>query len=69
MIDRLATLVKRVAELRQAGLEMCHCIEEFHLELIYPLSHRMTLTFECPRMADPSRDRLEGNIFVLSLRH
>jgi hypothetical protein len=69
MIDRLATLVKRVAELRQAGLEMYLCIEEFHLELIRTLGHRKTLTFECPRMADPSRDHLEGNIFVLSLRH
>jgi hypothetical protein len=31
MTNRLAALIKRVAELRQAGLEVCHCIEEFHL--------------------------------------
>jgi hypothetical protein len=28
MIDRLAALTKRVAELRYAGLEACHCVEE-----------------------------------------
>jgi hypothetical protein len=27
MTDRLAALVRRVAELRQAGLEACHCAE------------------------------------------
>jgi hypothetical protein len=27
MIDRLATLIKRVAELRQASLEACHCVK------------------------------------------
>jgi hypothetical protein len=31
MTDRLAALVKCVAELRQAGLEVCHCIKEFHV--------------------------------------
>jgi hypothetical protein len=31
MTDRLAALVRRVAELRQAGLEACHCVEEFYL--------------------------------------
>jgi hypothetical protein len=31
MTDRLSTLVKHVVELRKAGLEACHCIEEFHL--------------------------------------
>jgi hypothetical protein len=28
MTDRLAALTKRVAELRQASLDECHCIEE-----------------------------------------
>jgi hypothetical protein len=37
MTDRLATLIKRVAELRQAGLEACHCVDEFHLRWIHPL--------------------------------
>jgi hypothetical protein len=31
MNDRLTALVKRVAELYEAGLKACHCIEEFHL--------------------------------------
>jgi hypothetical protein len=48
MTDRLATLTKRVAELRQASLEACHCIEEF----------------ECPRMTDPYREPSEGCLFV-----
>jgi hypothetical protein len=29
MTDRLAVLTKRVAELRQASLEACHCVKEF----------------------------------------
>jgi hypothetical protein len=69
MTDRLAALVKRVAELRQAGLEVCHCIKEFHVWWIHPLDRQKTLAFDCPRMADPSRDPLEGNIFILSLCH
>jgi hypothetical protein len=32
MNDRLTTLVKRVAKLCEAGLKVCHCIEEFHLQ-------------------------------------
>jgi hypothetical protein len=36
MTDRLAALVRRVAELRQAGLEACHCTEEFYLRRIRP---------------------------------
>jgi hypothetical protein len=31
MTPRLAALVKRVAELCDAGLEACHCAEEFTL--------------------------------------
>jgi hypothetical protein len=31
-IDRLAALAKR-----QAGLDVCHCVEEFHLQQIRPL--------------------------------
>jgi hypothetical protein len=50
MTDCLATLVKHVAELCQAGLEVCHYIEEFHFWRIHPLGHRKTLAFECPRI-------------------
>jgi hypothetical protein len=66
MTDRLAALIKRVAELRQAGIEVCHCVKEFHLRWIRPLGRQKTLTFECPRMADLSRDPSEGDLFVLS---
>jgi hypothetical protein len=67
MTNRLAALVKRIAKLHLARLEACHCVEEFHLRRIHPLSHRKTQAFKCPRMADPSHDPSEGNIFVLSL--
>jgi hypothetical protein len=69
MTDHLAALVKRVAELSQDGLKACHCFEEFYLRWIRPLGQRKTLTFKCPRMVDLGHDPLEGNIFVLSLRH
>jgi hypothetical protein len=48
MTDRLAALVRRVAELRQAGLEACHCVEEFYLQRIHPLGRRKTLAFKSP---------------------
>jgi hypothetical protein len=66
MTDRLAALVRRVTELRQAGLKACHCAEEFYLRQIRPLGRRKTLAFESPRLADPSRDPLPGNIFIFS---
>jgi hypothetical protein len=66
MTDHLATLVRRVAEPRQAGLEACHCAEEFYLQRIRPLGRRKTLAFESPRLADPSRDLLPGNFFIFS---
>jgi hypothetical protein len=37
MTPHLAALVKRVSELRQAGLQACHCAEEFTLQWIRPL--------------------------------
>jgi hypothetical protein len=40
MTECLAALIKRVAELRQAGLEACHCIKEFYLRWIRPLDRR-----------------------------
>jgi hypothetical protein len=66
MTDRLAALVRRVTELRQAGLEACHCTEDLYLRRIHPLGRRKTLTFESPRLADPSRDPLSGKIFIFS---
>jgi hypothetical protein len=67
MTDRLAALVRRVAELRQVGLEACHCAEEFYLRWIRPLGRQKTLAFESPRLADPSRDPLPCNIFIFFL--
>jgi hypothetical protein len=66
LTDCLVALTKRVAELRQAGLEACHCVKEFFVQWIRPLSRRKTLAFECPRMADPYRELSEGCLFVLS---
>jgi hypothetical protein len=66
MTDRLAALTKCVAELRQAGLEVCHCVEEFYVRRIRLLGHRKILASECPRMANPYREPLEGYLFVLS---
>jgi hypothetical protein len=66
MINHLAALTKRVVELRQAGLEAWHCVEEFYLWRIHPLGHRKKLVFECPRMADPHHKPLEGYRFVFS---
>jgi hypothetical protein len=48
MTDRLAALTKRVAKLRQAGLEACHCVEEFYLRWIRHLGRWKKLAFECP---------------------
>jgi hypothetical protein len=66
MTDRLAALVRRVAELRQAGLEACHCAEEFYLRRIRPLGCQKNLAIESPWLADPRRDPLPGDIFILS---
>jgi hypothetical protein len=66
MTDRLAALLRRVAELHQVGLETCHCAEEFYLRWIRPLGRRKTMPFESPRLTDPSRDHLPGNIFIFS---
>jgi hypothetical protein len=67
MTDRLAALTKHIAELRQAGLEAFHCVEEFYLRWIRPLSSWKKLTFECPRLTDPYREPLEGCLCVCSL--
>jgi hypothetical protein len=66
MTNRLAALTKRVAELRQAGLEACHYVKEFYLRWIHPLDRQKILAFECPRMVDPYREPSEGCLFILS---
>jgi hypothetical protein len=66
MTDCLVALTKLIAELHQAGLKVCHCIEEFYLRRICPLGCQKILAFECPRMADPNREHLDGCHFVLS---
>jgi hypothetical protein len=66
MTNRLAALTKRVAELRQAGLEAWHYIEEFYLRRIRPLGHRKKLAFECRQLADPHREPSKGYPFDFS---
>jgi hypothetical protein len=66
MIDRLATPIKRVAELCQVGLEACHRIKEFYLRRVRPLGRWKTQAFKCPRMTDPSHYPSEGYLFILS---
>jgi hypothetical protein len=68
MNDRLTALVKHMAELREAGLKACQCVEEFHLRRIRPLGHWEKLTFECPRLSDPSREPAEGKSAFFSIR-
>jgi hypothetical protein len=64
MTPCLAALVKRVAELHDAGLRVCHCTEEFTLWQIRPLGHREKIAYECPRLADPSRDHAASKISI-----
>jgi hypothetical protein len=66
MTDCLAALNKSDAELRQAGLEACHYVEEFYLQWICPLGRWKKLAFECLRMADPYHEPSEGCLFVFS---
>jgi hypothetical protein len=65
MMPRLAALVKRVAELHEARLKAYHCVEEFTLRQIHPLSHQEKLAFNCPRLANPNREPADGEIFIL----
>jgi hypothetical protein len=51
MTPSLAVLVKRVTELYQAGLRVCHCAKEFTLWRIHPLGCQEKLAYECPRIA------------------
>jgi hypothetical protein len=69
MNTRLAALVKRVAELRKAGLKACHCIEEFHLQWIHPLGHRDKYAYECPWIVDPNPEPAEGKLSILYFKY
>jgi hypothetical protein len=64
MMPRLPALIKLVAELYEVGLKDCHYAEEFTLRWIRPLGHWEKLAFECPRLADPSRELVDGKIFT-----
>jgi hypothetical protein len=63
MTPRLAALVRQVNELRNSGLQVCHCAKEFTLRLICPFGHREKLAYECSRLADPSHEPVAGKIF------
>jgi hypothetical protein len=65
MSSHLSALVKRVAELREAGLMACHCAEEFYLRWIHPLGRRERVAYDCPQLADPSPEPANGEIFNL----
>jgi hypothetical protein len=58
----LATLVKLVTELCQAGFWACHYAKEFTLRWIHPLDHQEKLAYECPRLADPTHEPADGKI-------
>jgi hypothetical protein len=62
MTPHLEALVKRVTELRQAGLEACHYAEEFTLRWIRPIGRQENLVVECPQLNDPDYDPLAGKI-------
>jgi hypothetical protein len=62
MAPRLQALVNWVIELRQAGLQACHCVEEFTLRRIHPLDRREKLAYECPHLADPIHELAGGKI-------
>jgi hypothetical protein len=66
MMLRLVALVKRVAELHETGLWACHCSEELTLMWIHSLGRREKLAYECPWLADPSREPAASKIFTLT---
>jgi hypothetical protein len=63
MTPCLAALVRQVAKLHDSGLRARHCAEEFTLRWIHPFDHREKQAYECPRLADPSREPADGKIF------
>jgi hypothetical protein len=64
MAQRLAALIKQVAKLCDIGLRACHCAKEFTLWRIRPLGRHEKLAYECPRLADPSRDPTDSKILI-----
>jgi hypothetical protein len=66
MTSYLTALVKRVAELRDAYLWVCQCAKQFIHRWICPLGRWEKLAFECPRLADSSREAASGKIFIPS---
>jgi hypothetical protein len=56
MTPRLSALVKRVTELRAAGLQACYCAEEFTLWWIHPLGRWERLAYDYPQLTDSSRE-------------
>jgi hypothetical protein len=61
----LAALVRRVTELRDADLWVCHYAEDFTRQWIRPLGCWEKLPYECPRLANPSREPADGRSSVL----
>jgi hypothetical protein len=64
MTPCLAALFKQVIELCGTGLRSYHHAKEFTLQQIRPLGHREKLAYECPRLADPSRDPVDSKILT-----
>jgi hypothetical protein len=69
MNAHLATLVKCLAELCEAGLKACYCIEEFHLWQIRPLGRRDKCAYECPWMVDPNCEPADGKVPILFFKY
>jgi hypothetical protein len=69
ILTHLSALVKRVAELYEAGLKACHCTKDFYLRRIRPHGRWQTLAYECPWLNDPSRDLDDGEIFSVTPSH
>jgi hypothetical protein len=65
MTPRLVALVKRVAELKDAGLQACHCAEEFTLRWIQPLDRREKLAYECMWLTNSRGKPAAGKTFSL----
>jgi hypothetical protein len=65
MTPHLTALVKRVAELHAADLQACHNVEEFTLQWIRPLGHWEKLAYDCPWLANLSREPAAGKMFNL----
>jgi hypothetical protein len=63
LIDRKRGEPKMTPRLAALVRQLCHCVVQFTLRWIHPLGHREKLAYECPRLADPSREPTAGNFF------